>query len=119
MIVSPGRRNRPACFLCAGWPRRFLYTKAARDKKIFELWLACRTQQEIAEAVGMTQKGVDKVLEQNERFRFVLEPDLFYEIKDEGKRWEAIIEHNRRNAQHLIDFDPCLARSRHIGHAGG
>ncbi len=35
-------------------------TKAARDRKIFDLWLSCRTQEEIAEAVGVSQGEVAK-----------------------------------------------------------
>ena len=32
--------------------------KEARDKRIFDLWLACYTQQEIANAVGITKQAV-------------------------------------------------------------
>lgn len=37
-------------------------TKAARDRKIFDLWLACSTQEEIADSVNTPQKTVDDVL---------------------------------------------------------
>ena len=37
----------------------------ARDAAVVRMWLACRTQEEIAEAVGMTQRGVGTVLEVN------------------------------------------------------
>lgn len=33
--------------------------KAKRDTKIFDLWLACHTQQEIADAVGCPRKTID------------------------------------------------------------
>jgi hypothetical protein len=33
--------------------------KEAREKRIFDLWLACWTQQEIANAVGVPKKTVD------------------------------------------------------------
>jgi predicted transcriptional regulator len=32
--------------------------KEARDRRIFELWLACHTQQEIAEELGCPQQTV-------------------------------------------------------------
>lgn len=36
--------------------------KVERDRRIFELWLACHTQEEIAEAVGCSRQTVDIVL---------------------------------------------------------
>lgn len=36
--------------------------KEARDRRIFDLWLACWTQEEIAAAVGAPQKSVDDVI---------------------------------------------------------
>lgn len=35
--------------------------KDRRNRKVFEMWLACRTQQEIAEAVGLVQSQVKSV----------------------------------------------------------
>ena len=37
-------------------------SKEARDKKIFNLWLSCHTQQEIAEMVGLSQPQVNELL---------------------------------------------------------
>jgi transcriptional regulator with XRE-family HTH domain len=37
-------------------------SKAARDKRIFELWLACRTQEEIAEQEGITKETVSQII---------------------------------------------------------
>jgi len=37
-------------------------SKEARDKRIFELWLACYTQEDIAEKVGCGRHDVDNVL---------------------------------------------------------
>lgn len=39
-------------------------SKAARDKRIFKMWMACHTQHEIAEREGLTQKAVDLILEE-------------------------------------------------------
>ncbi len=50
---------------------------------VFSLWLACHTEAEIAEKVGLTQRGAGKVLELNESFRLVLKPGLFAEIEDD------------------------------------
>jgi len=38
--------------------------KEARNKRIFDLWLACWTQQEIADAVGITKQAVDLVCQE-------------------------------------------------------
>jgi hypothetical protein len=35
--------------------------KEARDRKIFELWLACWTQEEIAESVGVHKDTADEI----------------------------------------------------------
>lgn len=37
-------------------------TKEARDKRIFDLWLACWTQEEIAEQVGCSVQPVKEVI---------------------------------------------------------
>jgi len=39
-------------------------TKAARDRKIFDMWLACYTNEEIAEAVQITHQAVSLVLQE-------------------------------------------------------
>jgi len=48
-------------------------TKEARNRKIFDMWLACHTQQEIADAVGMPNGGVLK--ESLVRFGNIAESD--------------------------------------------
>jgi hypothetical protein len=58
-------------------------SKEARDKRIFELWMACWTQDAIAEAEGVSQKEVSLVLE---------------EMAELPKDIKPI-------AEHLIDFD--------------
>lgn len=81
--------------------------KEERDTAIINLWLACHTQEEIAQAVGVTQQGIGKFIEeiqQKENFRFVVKPGQFSEITDETERWERIAEHNRENAEHEADF---------------
>lgn len=61
-------------------------TKAARDKRIFDMWLACHTQEEIAEAVGASQSDVDRVLPKTADF----------------PNWVK----SNPAASHLTDFDP-------------
>jgi hypothetical protein len=39
--------------------------KAARDRKIFEMWLACHTQEEIAATVGLSQPQVKEILSES------------------------------------------------------
>jgi len=41
-----------------------LVEKESRNKKIFELWLACYTQEEIAKEVDLTQQAIDLVLQE-------------------------------------------------------
>ena len=79
-----------------------------RNATIFALWLSCHTQEEIAEAVGVTQRTISNVLEENERFKILLEPGIFSEIKDDAEKEKSIIEHNRNNAEHRKDFTPPL-----------
>ena len=63
--------------------------KEARDRRIFEMWLACYTQEEIAEAVGITQQAVAKMAEDFTNFG---------NLADSCKAAGA----------HLTDFDPPL-----------
>jgi len=57
-------------------------SKEARDKRIFELWLACYTQDEIAEAVGVSQGEVAKSIPNGD-----------------------IAKQNKPSASHLADFE--------------
>ena len=34
----------------------------ARDKRIFDMWIACHTQEEIAQALGISQPQVQKII---------------------------------------------------------
>jgi hypothetical protein len=46
---------------CQAW--RVKENKDKRDRKIFDLWLACHTQEEIAKAVGCDQKTATNQIE--------------------------------------------------------
>ena len=46
----------------------------ARNRRIFDLWLASHTQEEIATAVRVTQPAIGKVLQRCEDSRFVVKP---------------------------------------------
>ncbi len=59
-------------------------SKVARDKRIFDLWLASYTQEEIAEREGMTSQGVGQVL----------------------KEMADLPEVSKPVANHLVDFEP-------------
>ncbi|RCS42306.1 hypothetical protein DTL42_19400 [Bremerella cremea] len=68
--------------------------------------MSCRTQEEIAEAVGVTQQGVDKILkslQRNEDLRFVVEPGQHSEIENDEKRLNTIAEENQALANHQTD----------------
>lgn len=49
-------------------------SKEARDKRIFEMWLACWTAEEIGESVGMTSQGVGQVLKEAANLPKVSQP---------------------------------------------
>ncbi len=47
----------------SGWLSRIdKDSKVARDKQIFDMWLACHTQQEIADTVGCTKETVSEIV---------------------------------------------------------
>ena len=50
-------------------------SKEARNKRIFDLWLACWTQQEIADEVGISRKEVERSLGQNGELAELSKPD--------------------------------------------
>jgi hypothetical protein len=67
-----------------GWLSRIdKDSKEARDKRIFELWMACYTQKEIGEREGLTHQAVDLVLQEMAELPKIAKPI----------------------AEHLIDFD--------------
>jgi len=59
----------------------------ARDAKIFDMWMACHTQQEIAEAVGITKETVS-------------------EIAGICQKKFLETESDKAAASHAVDFDP-------------
>lgn len=59
--------------------------KEARNKRIFEMWLACYTQEEIAEAVGVTDQTVANVI---------------------SLKTANLPELEKAAANHLVDFEP-------------
>jgi len=62
-------------------------TKAARDKKIFGMWLSCHTHEEVAESVGLTRPEITKSVP-NGKFA----------------EWNQISDSDRHAANHEIDF---------------
>ncbi len=61
--------------------------KEARDRKIFDLWLACWTQQEIATEVGCSAGEVSAITSETADLPKLTKPD-------------------RASAEHAVDFDP-------------
>jgi hypothetical protein len=61
--------------------------KEARNRRIFDLWMACHTQQEIAEAEGIDQGDLSKMA------------TGFMEIGNLAKNHKA-------SAEHATDFEP-------------
>ena len=50
--------------LVIGLSRLDKHSKEARNKRIFDMWLACYTQQEIADSVGITKQAVEQVCQE-------------------------------------------------------
>lgn len=61
--------------------------KEQRDKRIFDMWLACHTQEAIADAVGIPQESVRNSLSQNGNLADLAKPAL-------------------AAAEHATDFEP-------------
>ena len=61
--------------------------KKARDKRIFDLWLACHTQEEIAGEVGCDQAEVSRLSK------------AFMQIGN-------LADSHKAAASHATDFDP-------------
>jgi len=76
-----------------------------RDATVFELWLACHTEQEIADKVGMGRDAVHDVLCQYGSFRLGTNPGDFSEIEDEAERLAEIERTNRAAAEYRTDFE--------------
>jgi hypothetical protein len=79
--------------------------KEARDIEIFQLWLSCHKQEEIAELMGVTQPSINAVLSANGSFRLPIKHGQFSHIDDEEARLDACEAENRGNASHEIDFE--------------
>lgn len=107
-----------------------------RDKKIFEMWLACHTQEKIADAVGLEQRSVGQVLEKSAELPESLKPAASHAV--DFKMWLAchtqqeiaeavsasqqtvvnvlkgftnfgnLAESGKAAASHAVDFDPPL-----------
>jgi hypothetical protein len=77
-----------------------------RKKQMFDLWLACHTEQEIAEAVGMKRNTINDLLPKIKRFEIPVKVGDFAEIEDDKERLEAIKESYSLRANHATDFEP-------------
>lgn len=55
-------------------------TKAARNKRIFDLWMACYTQQEVAEHEGCSQETVDVVLPKTADLPKLVNPAALHQV---------------------------------------
>ncbi|MFC1765645.1 hypothetical protein ACFL6U_26665, partial [Planctomycetota bacterium] len=65
--------------------------KEARSCRIFDMWLACYTQQEIADAVGIPRKTPDDIIGEN------------------GKLAD-LAKHPQLDTNHATDFDVPIKR---------
>jgi hypothetical protein len=75
-----------------------------RECAVRDLWFACATQEQIAEAVGMPRTTIEGILTESEKFRFPSKPGDLYEIEDEKARLDAIEKRNREAAFHETEF---------------
>jgi ParB-like chromosome segregation protein Spo0J len=81
-------------------------TKEERNRRIFELWMACYTQEEIAQREDLTQQSVDLILQ-------------------ETATLPKLVKSNQAAAEHATDFKPPIyniwkqqERSEQIDHFG-
>jgi len=80
-LPTTARSGSSSCLRPTGKPGR---PTEARNKRIFDLWLACHTQEEIAKTVGCDQDTVSEVLRNSAELPKSVRP----------------------LADHLVDFDP-------------
>ena len=81
------------------------------------MWMACYTQEEIAEVCGMSQQNVSKVLQRIDNYEIVVIPGLYAEGRPadsapdrqkkefETARQAKIQKTNQDNAEHAVDFE--------------
>jgi hypothetical protein len=55
-------------------PRRLGVLQGGLHRRIFDLWLACHSQEEIAEAVGVTHQAVALVLQESATLPEIAKP---------------------------------------------
>ena len=78
--------------------------KEERDVLAYEMWLACHTQEEIAEATGVSRKQQETLLRSFETFQFCAKLGQQSQIEDQIERLDAIEAENRSDANHESDF---------------
>jgi C4-dicarboxylate-specific signal transduction histidine kinase len=83
------KRKRRACAIRDWLSRIDKDTKEARDQRIFDLWMACHTQEEIAERENIERSTLANIAAE------------FVQI---GK----LAEKDKAAASHATDFDPPL-----------
>ena len=69
-------------------------SKDARNKRIFDVWMACYTQEEIAEREDLTQKAVDLILEEMASMPKLLKSDKA--LADHATDFDQPIHHPSR-----------------------
>jgi hypothetical protein len=93
LSVSHSCISAPSSLRSRLTPKSDKDSKAARDRKIFDMWLACHTQEEIAEACQIDQGDLSKMAKS------------FMEIGN-------LAESHKSLASHASDFEPMSALER-------
>ncbi len=89
---EPGQARDKAAAAIGGVSGRTVDNREERDATVFSLWLACHTEDEIAEKVGMSRDAVHRVLCETESFQFHTKSGFLREIEDDEKREDEIAE---------------------------
>jgi hypothetical protein len=96
---APHWRLRRARFM-NGFRASIRITKRRRSGAVFALWMACHTEDEIAEAVGMPRRTVSDVLARIEDFQILGIPAFCPQSRmkgSAGKRLRAGTARRRKN----------------------
>jgi len=76
-----------------------------RDRRIFDLWMACHTQEEIADRVGITQQAVAQVLQETAKLPSLVKLHNFASSDVEGVLKKALTKERVAAAEHATDFE--------------
>lgn len=79
--------------------------KDERNNLIINLWLSCHTEQEIADAVGVSKMKISRVCNSFKNFEICYKSGNFDNIEDLDERFDAEKEYSQEMSAHEKDFE--------------